>query len=326
MDSSLAYILIGIFVIFIVIITLLLIVFTRQPATLTPPPNPMPGPGPAPNPGPTPVPTPVPGPGPGPTPGPTPTTVNVMARSVGGTSAITPEMNLYASDPKRRQWVVDDKGVGHVQCRPPYTGPNCNLEYYDLKYLDQGTAENLKLYPLYTTVTDHLSYSVDGTSCTSLCDKNSNCIGVSYDGTHCSLLSKVIRNPNETNNSPNAVNTRVYSKRTTHVELEGQVVIHSGMLPSQYWKSNYAKDFQVLDLNKIYIVNFYPTHILGNDKVIGLMSTHPLPNDSNMLRNYINNRPKTIAIINPKQKELAIPSSWLPLKPNTPLYFVFLPN
>src|SRR5581483_12027633 len=174
-----------------------------------------------------------------------------------------------------------------------------------------------------TTLTDNLSYSTKGPSCTHLCNLNKDCIGVIYEPSgSCSLLKDKVTYSPQHMPTPANPRARLYTKKMNPVEIKDQVVVYSGQLPSNYWTKTGAAH-QVLDLDKVYRLNFYPTSILGHNRGVGILSPFPIPADYNTLKNYIANPPATISVIPANSKEIQIPARWLPLK-NKNLYVAFL--
>lgn len=251
---------------------------------------------------------------------PPPTATLAVSRGAG--SNIT-DPGICSQDPKRRQWVVDADGRGSCQCNFPFSGPDCSIEQYDMTYQDAGNLAGAQVYPLYTTMTENLSYSSKGTSCTQLCNLNKDCIGVIYDPSgSCTLLKDKITYSPQNIPTPANPRARLYTKKSHPIEVRDQVVVYSGTLPANYWTIP-GPFHQVLDLDKVYRLNFYPTSILGHRKGLGILSPVPIPADYNTLKNYISNPPPTISLIPANSKEIHIPARWLPLKEKS-IYIAFL--
>lgn len=242
------------------------------------------------------------------------------------TSSQPGESTICSQDTRRRQWIVDKDGNGHCQCKFPFYGPDCTQEQVDPNYRDSGSISGYRTQPLYTSRVDNLSFGT-GVNCSSLCDRSVGCQGFTYDGSTCSLIQgKVVYGGVGGSTDTSGSTTNLYLKRNVVPELESQIVVYSGTLPPRYWNvSNSSAEYQILDPNKIYRVNFYPTKVVGNSSLIGILSPQPLPSDLQTLNSYLTSPPANVSILNPNVPEVTIPTRWLPLPSPATLYLVFLP-
>lgn len=236
------------------------------------------------------------------------------------------ESSICSLEPTHRQWIVDSSGKGSCQCIYPFTGPTCDNELVDPAYQEVAAAgsENYAIQPLYTTSTAHLTYG-EKPNCTDYCNTTDNCIGVVYNNNICTLVTGQVRYQAK---APK-LHGPLYLKRNSPVVLENQLVIYTGQLPANYW-TNPGNNYQVLEANRVYRLQFTPSQVLGNSNWTGLLSPNILPTDYTTLQAYLQNTPSTVTVISPGQTQVSIPGRWLNQQGqnvnNNGYYVVFLPK
>lgn len=220
--------------------------------------------------------------------------------------------------------VLWDSKENRCTCRFPFFGPYCVNEFHDSDYVNFGYIEGFNppvpmngqvskssgnlLYtvesvPEASSLTFSTYNTVDPTSCTSLCNKDFLCKGVSYnlvgDKYYCSFLRdeiEVIGNTDIVVNLEN--NMGIYlNKGKAQPKFLNKVFAYSGKRPPVYWikregvlrellgNTPIAKDLlskglkpsKLSDMTQNTVVEFtwLPERVVNDGNLVGVWSTKP---------------------------------------------------
>lgn len=233
-----------------------------------------------------------------------------------------------ASGSDRRYWSTS---TSSCQCKVPYWGDKCQYESYSSNYFAVGSPQpgdvtgsisrtveapnlsfNTQLSPIgsvtsttvfvpTTTPMDTKTHEVKAVSpvpsastqdtCTSLCDRESTCVGVYWDSSRhkCSLLSSI---PSIQENK--SIPFHPYTDSTLFLKGQGSrpytpnsVFLINGNVPLRYWlydrlhlspaQEGGPTNLLQVQKGKQYVLGFKPATVINSGNLTGVYSDKPLP-------------------------------------------------
>ena len=161
-------------------------------------------------------------------------------------------------------------------CTKKYYGKYCDNEVYDKRY-KKIDIENKNVDYEYVRIKDvnSLSFDENGKSCTSICNKLSECKGVKYENGKCDLIKSDFKIKNNITIINDPFKGSFYLK-TDPIIKDKIFIFKNYKLSGYFYKRNNTKDFQEIYIGVVNIVDFLPKVIINNGNLTGIWSTKPI--------------------------------------------------
>jgi len=189
-------------------------------------------------------------------------------------------------------WNAQAPPHGRCECLIPFWDIEGYREAYEASYTAIGNPnlDQIRVTPLHEQLVDRLSfpYSAGSTGqllCTQLCDEESACIGVLWQGAtspgmgigtragQCTLLQGEVIVPG-TANIPflPTVDATLYLRGRDPLFID-RVFIYRDSLPLRYWLAPDSTEQLTAFVNTVYGLSFFPEHVLIGGNLTGVYST-----------------------------------------------------